>query len=161
MTMNLRVCFTVIILLSMVSCGSQVEELEDKQRAAEQKLQEAEQMQQKAEEIVQQKANFRQSRSPVDPNKQVELFGSVAVWGKQPGTMGSSQGTMVQLINKDNGRAYTAFVGSDNNFKVAVTPGQYTLTINKPGYEIHQEEITVDGTLNSQLLRPIGLKNVK
>jgi hypothetical protein len=97
----------------------------------------------------------------VDPNKQVELLGSVAVWGRQPGTMGSAQGTMVQLINKDNGRAYTAFVGSDNRFKVAVTPGRYSLTVNQPGYEMHQEEITVDGRLNSQLLRPIGLKNIK
>jgi hypothetical protein len=57
--------------------------------------------------------------------------------------------------------AYAAFVDPENRFKVTVTPGKYSLTINQPGYEIHQEEIVVDGRINSQLLRPIGLKNVK
>ncbi len=159
--MGLSICFTVIILLSVVSCGNRVEELQEQKKAAEEELQTTKQMQQKAEEVVQQKANFRQPSAPLDSNKKVELFGSVAVWGRQPGTMGNAQGIIVQLCNKDKRKSYTAFVDSDNRFKLTVTPGKYSLTINQPGYELHQEEITIDGKLNSQLLRPIGLKNIR
>jgi hypothetical protein len=161
MKMGLRVCLTVIFLLSIVSCNGGVEELEERQKSTEQKLQETKQMQQKAEQIVERKRRIGQPGSPVAPDKQVALSGAVAVWGQQPGTMGSAQGIIVQLYNKDTGRTYSAFVGSDNRFNVAVAPGQYALTINQPGYELYQQEITVDGRLNSQLLRPIGLKNLK
>ena len=159
--MNLRFLLSVIILLSMVSCDSRVSELQEQKKAAEQELEKVKQMHQEAEKVIEQKSRLRPPTSPVDPNKQVELSGSVAVWGRQPGTMGSAQGIMVQFINKDNGRAYTAFVGSDNRFKATVTPGRYSVTVNAPGYELHQEEISVDGRLNSQLLRPIGLKNMR
>jgi hypothetical protein len=159
--MGLRVCFSVILLLSLVSCNGKVEELEERQEAAEKEVQEATQMQQKAPQVVEQKKRIKQARSPVARDAQVELLGSVAVWGQQPETMSSAQGMVVQIYNKDGTRTYSAFVDADNRFKVAVAPGQYSLIINQPGYELYQQEITVDGRLNLQLLRPIGLKNLK
>jgi hypothetical protein len=159
--MSLRFILSVIILLSMVACDSGGGELREGKKAAEQELQKAKQMHQEAEKVIQQKTNIGQARSPVAADKQVELLGSVAVWGKQPGTTGDAQGIVVQLTNQDKGNLYTAYVEPGNRFKVTVIPGRYSLTISEPGYELHEEEITVDGRLNSQLLRPIGLKNAK
>ncbi|MBW2172234.1 MAG: carboxypeptidase regulatory-like domain-containing protein [Deltaproteobacteria bacterium] len=151
--MRLKVWFAVILLFVTVSCDSKVEE---KQEIPEQKLQEVQQMHEEAKRAIQQKM-----QPPQHSVQQVELLGAVAVWGKQPGTMGNAQGIMVALQNQDTGKTYTAFVDPENRFKVTVVPGKYSLTINQPGYEFHQEEITVDGRINSKLLRPIGLKNIK
>jgi len=157
--MSSRLILSVIILFAVVSCDSKMGELEERKETAEQKLQETKEMHRQAEKVIQQKTKIGQHGSSVDPNKQVDLFGSVAVWGERPGTMGDAQGIVVYLRNMDKGNVYTAFVGPDNRFKVGVIPGRYTLTINEPGYELHEEEINVDGRLNSELLRPIGLKN--
>jgi hypothetical protein len=143
----------VILLLMSVSCGSKEEE---KQGASEVKPQEVHQMHEAAKKAVEQKM-----QQPQHVAEQVQLLGAVGVWGEKPGTMGNAQGIMVAFQNQDTGMAYTAFVDPENRFKVTVTPGKYSLTINHPGYEIHQEEIVVDGRVNSKLLRPIGLKNVK
>lgn len=158
--MCLRFLFSAIIVFGMISCDSRVTELEEQKKAAEHKVQEAKEMQHAAEKAVEQKSEFEHAL-PAAADKQVELLGSVAVWGKEPGSMGDAQGIMVQLTNKDKGNMYTAFVEPGNSFKVTVVPGRYSLTINEPGYELHEEEITVDGRLNSQLLRPIGLKNLQ
>ncbi|MBW1743011.1 MAG: carboxypeptidase regulatory-like domain-containing protein [Deltaproteobacteria bacterium] len=151
--MGLKVWFAVILLLITISCDSKVEE---KQEAAEQKLQEVQQMHEEAQRAVQ-----RKIQPPQHSVQQVELFGTVAVWGAQPGTMGNAQGIMVALQNQDTGKTYTAFVDPENRFKATVVPGKYSLTINQPGYELHQEEIIVDDSVSSKLLRPIGLKNIK
>jgi hypothetical protein len=154
--MRLKVCFAAILLLMTLSCDSRVDELEEKQETPEQKLQEVQQMHEEAKRAIQQKM-----QPPQHSVQQVELLGTVAVWGKQPGTMGNAQGIMVALQNQDTGKTYTAFVDPENRFKATVAPGKYSLTINQPGYELYQEEITVDGRINSKLLRPIGLKNIK
>ena len=151
--MRLKVWFAVVLLLITLSCDSKVEE---KQEAAEQKVEEARQMHEEAKRVIQEKI-----QPPQHSVQQVELFGTVAVWGKQPGTMGNAQGIMVALQNQDTGKTYTAFVDPENRFRATVAPGKYTLTINQPGYELHQEEITVDDRVSSKLLRPIGLKNMK
>jgi hypothetical protein len=151
--MRLKVWLAVTLLLITVSCDSKMEE---KQEAAEQKLQEVQQMQEEAKRVVQQKI-----QPPKHSFQQVELLGTVAVWGERPGTMGNAQGIMVALQNQETGKTYTTFVDPENRFKVTVTPGKYSLTINQPGYELYQEEITVDDRVNSKLLRPIGLKNMK
>jgi hypothetical protein len=153
MKIKRTVWFAVILLLMHVSCGSKEEE---KQETLKQKSQEVRQMHQEAKKAVQQKM-----QPPQHAVQHVELLGTVAVWGTQPGTMGNAQGIMVALQNQDTGMTYTAFVGPENRFKTTVTPGKYTLTINQPGYEIYQEEIVVDGRIESKLLRPIGLKNIK
>ena len=145
--------FAAVLLLMTISCGSQEEE---KQESTAAKSQEAQQMHEQARKAVQQKM-----QPPQHTVQHVELFGTVAVWGEQPGSIGDAQGIMVALQNQDTGMAYTAFVDPENRFKVTVTPGKYSLTINQPGYEIHQEETVVDGRVNSKLLRPIGLKNIK
>jgi hypothetical protein len=153
MKMTKIVCFAAVLLLMTVSCGGKEEE---KQAPSQVKPQEVQNLHEKAKKAVEQKMQPSQHVA-----EEVELLGAVAVWGEKPGTMGNAQGIMVALQNKVTGMAYTAFVDPENKFKVTVTPGKYSLTINQPGYEIHQEEIVVDGKINSQLLRPIGLKNVK
>jgi len=151
--MRIMVWFSAILLLLTLSCGSKEEE---KQETSDLKPREVQQMHEEAKRAVQQKM-----QPPQHSVQQVELLGTVAVWGTQPGTMGNAQGIMVALQNQDTGKIYSAFVDPENRFKATVTPGRYSLTINQPGYELHQEEIIVDDRVNSKLLRPIGLKNIK
>lgn len=147
------VWFAVILLITTVSCGSNEEQ---KQETAEMRTQEARQVHESAKKAIEQKMH-----PPQHVVGQVELVGTVAVWGEKPGTIGDAQGIIVALQNQDTGMSYTAFVDPENRFKATVSPGKYTLTINQPGYQIYQETIVVDGRVNSKLLRPIGLKNIK
>lgn len=151
--MRTKVWIAAILLLMCAACDSKVEE---RQEAAELKTHEVQQMHEEAKRAVQQKI-----QPPQHTVQHVDLLGTVAVWGEKPGTIGNAQGIMVALQNQDTGNTYTVFVDPENRFKATVTPGKYSLTINQPGYELHQEEIIVDGRVNSKLLRPIGLKNIK
>jgi hypothetical protein len=153
MKMKRVVWFAAILFLLNVSCGSKDEE---KQEVSQVEPQEVQPLHERAQKAVEQKM-----QPPQHVAEKVKLLGAVAVRGAKPGTMGNAQGIMVAFQNQDTGMSYTGFVDPENRFKVTVVPGRYTLTINHPGYEIHQEQIVVDGRINSQLLRPIGLRNVK
>ena len=145
--------FALIFLMTTGSCGSKDEQ---NQGTAEMKSEEAHRMHETAKKAIEQKM-----QPPQHSVQQVKLLGTVAVWGDKPGAVGNAQGIMVALQHDDTGISYTAFVDPENKFRMTVAPGRYSLTIDQPGYELHQEEIVVDGKVDSKLLRPIGLKNMK
>ena len=145
---------------------------EEARQEAETELQNVKEQRNQAEEIIQDKLNagarfdsrfegYATSDNNTNTMGEPEtaegtLKGVVAVWGSKPGTVGSSEGMTVILEGEYD--SYYGSVDSDNWYSITAPPGEYTLTINEPGYKYFEKKVAVVSG-RERLVPPIGLQN--
>ncbi|MFC1493856.1 hypothetical protein ACFL6W_01120 [Thermodesulfobacteriota bacterium] len=172
---RVMVIFSVFFLF-YAACGSNqdeaIKEAKDARQKAETELQNVKEQRAQAEEIIQNKLNtgarldsrfegYATSDNDTGSMSESEteegtLKGVVAVWGSKPGTVGSSEGMTVTLSGEYD--SYYGTVDSDNRYSITAPPGEYTLTINEPGYKYFEKKVTVVSG-GERLVPPIGLQN--
>jgi hypothetical protein len=172
----LVVMLFAVFFLFYTACDSRqdetIEEIIESGQKAEAELQKVKEQREQAEEIIQEKFNtmakldsrfegYATSDDDSDTMGEPEteegtLKGVVAVWGSKPGTAGSSEGMSVILEGEDD--SYYGTVDADNWYSITAPPGEYTLTINEPGYKYFEKKITVVSG-RERLVPPISLQN--
>ena len=164
-----------IFLLFMACENKNTEALKAAEKArqdAEAGLQHVKERDKLAKEIIQQKLNagarsdsrfegYATSDNDAEYEEELDaeegtLKGVVAVWGSEPGTIGSTEGMMVVLNGEDD--SYSEMVDSENWYTISAPPGEYTLVIDELGYKYFEKKVKVVSG-SQRLVAPIGLQN--
>jgi hypothetical protein len=182
-TMNSRIAvvgptiLVSILLLFSFGCDSRKKEAkeaaEKARKEAEMELEKVKERDKRAKEIIQKKFNtgakfdsrfkdYATSDEDIESDEELEseegtLKGYVAVWGSEPGTVGSTRGIRVSLRDED-GYYYYGWVDLENWYRISAPGGNYTLIIEEPGYKRFERSVTIEGG-RERLVAPIGLQN--